>query len=180
MGEGSKRGRTPRRERQSGFQFKSDLLKKSFVLESIPMLSPASVPRLFSYTYHRAVGSCCNIAISLTIWVLNANAWFRQTTIMSEWLVIHHNSNVADSARLRVRRLRTSRYRRLLLRDLVRPDCDALKRLVLKGQKICRVDHLSKENRPSGFRPISNVCYIRVGSLPLPATVPGATPSLPF
>src|SRR2546425_380993 len=55
--------------------------------------------------------------------VLSAIAWFRQTTIMSEWLVIHHNSNVADSARLRVRRLRTSRYRRLLLRDLVRPYC---------------------------------------------------------
>jgi len=41
MGEGSKRGRTPRRERQSGFQFKSDLLKKSFVdMHKTPTMLP--------------------------------------------------------------------------------------------------------------------------------------------
>jgi len=41
MGEGSKWGRTPRRERQSGFQFKSDLLKKSFVdMHKTPTMLP--------------------------------------------------------------------------------------------------------------------------------------------
>src|SRR5438132_5623583 len=76
-------------------------------------------------------------------------AWFRQTTIMSEWLVIHHNSTVADSARLRVRRLRTSRYRRLLLRDLVRPDCDALEETCPQG-----TENLSSGSSLQGESPI--------------------------